>query len=81
MAKDKGSEELKERCRKDSGSSVGCSVGSVESGWGKQREREMGMEVMMMELVSEIREMKVEMRKEEGWKRNGEGKEGSGKSG
>ena len=40
VAKDKGSETLKERCRKDSGSSVGSSVGSFEIGWGKKRERE-----------------------------------------
>ena len=101
VAKDKGSETLKERCRKDSGSSVGRSVGSFEIGWGKKREREEeggtmdgeerggfkksgkterspvkegvkeweergggGLEVMMMELVRELREMKVEIRKE-----------------
>ena len=40
VAKDKGTETLKERCRKDSGSSVGSSVGSFESGGGKKRERE-----------------------------------------
>ena len=36
----KGSANVKDRCRKDSGSSVGSSVGSLENYWGKKRERE-----------------------------------------
>ena len=36
----KGSANVKDKCRKDSGSSVGSRVGSLENYWGKKRERE-----------------------------------------
>ena len=38
--KGKGKQKIEERYRKDSGGSIGSSVGSLDSLWGKKRERE-----------------------------------------